>query len=672
MQRGSSGQKLKRKVVASSSKDDKGGIKIRKKLKQTNGRPSSSVSSSSKSATAKPPIPKAPPVCDIPLIRTVSGMPLCSLCHGSAGMCEHTDPRNYGSMSQQSRTSSTELHKMFMYSNEKVSDMHYENVIPLASSSPGNRESDLNMLLDDFETLDLPVLVSSSSTSAPTVPPLPGFNSNSNSDGGQGGANGVSLQSHCVADVKSLNSITNGEAMGGNSVEKRRSSLRQMVSRGPSQARFSSSSSLPSSSSSSSSSSYPPNGLVASSNNNEIPPSRSTDNGTEPQEPEGDPNMPPLTVDVAKAAESVPLPSPTSPSTPLAFVHSVSRSSERGIPSTTVVPVTGQTASFYVYCDSCTEVKPCRLAVLCAMCHQSEPFRASRLPRKWDECFASRVSGSCRGCGPSVKTWAVFIPHCTECDSLAAPLLQVVRNVDHRLCVGCWSEEDVIVNFQCQGHGVGGSDAVSAGGGGSASADDASNAMLPPHVQCIECFKNYASMSVTDRKLVLDKSALCYTVTCPLGCSSSSLDTQMFRILGAASYKKFKRFSALNFADDNQVVWCPRQGCNHGFIPPKNQKKKKLTCPACQRSHCRLCRKKWHRGACATDTDVTRLSEADQATLDLINEVGKLCIYIYICVCVCVCVYASVFACYPLFRDHLLYFKSMPSPCLVSFFFFGR
>eukprot|EP00479_Gromia_sphaerica_P003783 TRINITY_DN14487_c0_g1_i1.p1 TRINITY_DN14487_c0_g1~~TRINITY_DN14487_c0_g1_i1.p1 ORF type:complete len:75 (+),score=15.59 TRINITY_DN14487_c0_g1_i1:36-227(+) len=63
----------------------------------------------------------------------------------------------------------------------------------------------------------------------------------------------------------------------------------------------------------------------------------------------------------------------------------------------------------------------------------------------------------------------------------------------------------------------------------------------------------------------------------------------MLRVLGKKVYAQYKRFAALNFADDNNVLWCPFKKCGQGMVPPKKDQNLQLEdviCSACQNSFC--------------------------------------------------------------------------------------
>lgn len=143
-----------------------------------------------------------------------------------------------------------------------------------------------------------------------------------------------------------------------------------------------------------------------------------------------------------------------------------------------------------------------------------------------------------------------------------------------------------------------------------------------------------------------------------VGCSNSVIDAQMFRcvrpllhaigfhttvliatsaalcnrMLGDDMYKKFRRFSALNFAEDNKLSWCPNKDCQHGFLPA-DPEAKVLHCNACQvgclrlvrpysthcwlvtmwqRDFCRNCNLLPHDGPCPDKHDLAGLSESER------------------------------------------------------------
>jgi len=131
---------------------------------------------------------------------------------------------------------------------------------------------------------------------------------------------------------------------------------------------------------------------------------------------------------------------------------------------------------------------------------------------------------------------------------------------------GCWTAEPLVIDFDCNRAQRAG-DSTNANAGAVASSTEVSGAggkrevqtgvtslstmpvlersdsnssasgltransdvMPGPHVQCRECFENFARSAITERNLCLDQASATYTLACPMGCPSSCVDPQMFR-----------------------------------------------------------------------------------------------------------------------------------------------
>ncbi len=82
--------------------------------------------------------------------------------------------------------------------------------------------------------------------------------------------------------------------------------------------------------------------------------------------------------------------------------------------------------------------------------------------------------------------------------------------------------------------------------------EDESSGLPRPHIMCLDCFKNYATMCVSERNLILDKVHHYYTIACPHGCPGACMDPATFCMLGPDLCTKYTRFFALNFTESRR------------------------------------------------------------------------------------------------------------------------
>jgi parkin len=286
-------------------------------------------------------------------------------------------------------------------------------------------------------------------------------------------------------------------------------------------------------------------------------------------------------------------------------------------------------AGFFVHCpsDACSSnrLRNCMFRMHCSACGDHQLFTPFSRPVDWNDVFHEPPQGVCHKCGADPST-AIVIPHCTDCKATAYPLTNVQRNIDKRTCISCWEDnESVVVNFKCSD--------------------------TDPHVLCIPCFKSFAKSRISERKLVFGAGA--YSVNCPYGCKAI-VEPFNFRMLGPELWTKYRRFAALCYADDVKLCWCPFTDCQTGFmLQPRVQdgsataaavaaaattdtgtKKDVITCIACKRTWCTLCRQAVHTGqTCVeaatggTTTTITSHSKSQEEakTLAFIAESTKKC-----------------------------------------------
>jgi hypothetical protein len=146
-----------------------------------------------------------------------------------------------------------------------------------------------------------------------------------------------------------------------------------------------------------------------------------------------------------------------------------------------------------------------------------------------------------------------------------------------RACASCWCPENPLISFECE---------------------------PSPHEYCLECFTSYAQGCIRERKLCLSKKQRAYTIKCPFQCSGSAVDPACFELLGKQALEAYIRFSALELAQDMEVVWCPHEDCEHGLLPPgarqrlqeldgntqhRQRRAGVVDCPKCMRPVCLRC-----------------------------------------------------------------------------------
>jgi hypothetical protein len=161
----------------------------------------------------------------------------------------------------------------------------------------------------------------------------------------------------------------------------------------------------------------------------------------------------------------------------------------------------------------------------CGECKRESTYTPLSVPTRWQECFDDSIQGDCSECE---RTTTLVIPYCATCCSVAVPLVHMINNTANKTCSSCWMEVPTVMDFGCglDSHiddrptpvatvpTTETKDVVAAAGDSKASNDGTPTDSVS-HVLCLDCFKSYASSSVLDRKLVLNRASHTYSVSCP-------------------------------------------------------------------------------------------------------------------------------------------------------------
>lgn len=183
---------------------------------------------------------------------------------------------------------------------------------------------------------------------------------------------------------------------------------------------------------------------------------------------------------------------------------------------------------FYVLCYSCDNVTPAVFVAVCDKCDSSNFKISSPIANP----NIKNVNGFCEDCQFASGHVSV---NCSK-DASHSPaifLKQVRRNLDHMMCIGCYSEtSEIIVSF-CEN---------------------------PGHVLCLDCFRRYAESYLSNGHFVMVQG-IGYTISCPVACPDSYIsDTHLFRILGASFYSHYKELAARNFCHTEGYFTCSNCG----------------------------------------------------------------------------------------------------------------
>jgi hypothetical protein len=525
-------------------------------------------------------------------MRTISGLPLCSLCSAEAGHCKHTEIiTNYSnsnssqdSQDNLSRTDSihstrsrSSIEKLFAYSSKRISEIDLE------------KDLEINSTL----TQDKPIQIDFTQENRYNLPNGKATDNDTNNDNNNSNtikrtrSAGLSDDPNIIAPSK--------RAKTGNSAQSKPHSSRLAQQN------------------------HKANNNVNRKDSKNVLQSLAVANEISDD-------------DYIISAENSIAPSASLPiehQSSYQGIQASSSSHNSNNPANSSSPALGEylREGYFVYCDKCDSVHECLLACYCVNC--KHPVLPEAVPNSWQHCLHPyQIRTNCHTCGQK-SGWSLILPKCSSCSSVAVPLTQIQLNPAETECVSCYCSEDLVINYHCN------------------------SSPQQSHLQCLECFKTYATLSVSERKLVLDRSTNTYTICCPLGCANSSLDSTVLRCLGSTIYNKYKRFSALNYTETSKIEWCPHSDCGNGFIARSSIKasennsdsssnsynhnagssivepeSKFLQCYACKRIYCKSCSKapELHsKDGSSECSNSSELNEADLASLLNITESTRAC-----------------------------------------------
>ncbi|XP_034040789.1 E3 ubiquitin-protein ligase parkin isoform X2 [Thalassophryne amazonica] len=277
---------------------------------------------------------------------------------------------------------------------------------------------------------------------------------------------------------------------------------------------------------------------------------------------------------------------------------------------------TGGRSTFFVYCKSCRCIRAGKLRVRCGSCRQTTLTLCSG-PSSWDDILLrGRLHGICQseGCrGNEAEFFTKCASHPTSDDDHSVALNLIRTNIRGVPCIACTDIMDVILVFQC----------------------------AERHVICLDCFRQYCQTRLNERQFV-HHPIIGYSLPCAAGCGDSLIqELHHFRILGEDQYGRYQLYGAEQCLLTIGGVVCPSPGCGAGLLPPNDSRQ--VECDrrlGCGFVFCRLCRERYHEGACHTLTSpLTNVGSQgfvvgeeasvrgrwDQASLLLIQEVTKRC-----------------------------------------------
>ncbi|XP_028459352.1 E3 ubiquitin-protein ligase parkin [Perca flavescens] len=163
--------------------------------------------------------------------------------------------------------------------------------------------------------------------------------------------------------------------------------------------------------------------------------------------------------------------------------------------------------------------------------------------------------------------------HPTSDDDLSVALNLIMTNSRDVPCIACTDIMDVVVVFQC----------------------------LERHVICLDCFRGYCQTRLNERQFVYDP-VIGYSLPCAAGCADSLIkELHHFRILGDDQYGRYQQYGAEQCLQLIGGLQCPSAGCGAGLLPSDGGRR--VECDrrlGCGFVFCRLCRERYHEGACLT------------------------------------------------------------------------
>ncbi|EZA56485.1 E3 ubiquitin-protein ligase parkin [Ooceraea biroi] len=254
-------------------------------------------------------------------------------------------------------------------------------------------------------------------------------------------------------------------------------------------------------------------------------------------------------------------------------------------------------AHFYVYCSApCKDVKMGKLRVKCVRCG-SGAVTVDKDPQCWPDVLQPRrITVHCENdfCPVAANTlseetesqvtYARFYFKCAKHPSLgendeAVPLYLIKPNLSNVPCLACTDVRETVLVFPCE-----------AG-----------------HVTCLDCFREYCTVRLHERRFEFDTSEGYYTLPCPAGCTNSFIrEVHHFHLLDKEQYERYQRFSTEEYVLRAGGLLCPRPNCGMGIIPPPmkdDEECRRIQCiSGCGYVFCRICLQGFHLGECELST----------------------------------------------------------------------
>ncbi|XP_055337198.1 E3 ubiquitin-protein ligase parkin-like isoform X3 [Paramacrobiotus metropolitanus] len=230
--------------------------------------------------------------------------------------------------------------------------------------------------------------------------------------------------------------------------------------------------------------------------------------------------------------------------------------------------------TFYGYCkDVCAALVPALLRFSCSFCDSTNiVIKTATVCQEWDRICSRQVAlpahcyGRCGGASANLFFKCAAHPSRSDFDQIVY-LRQVLLNEHDIPCVTCESVSSLVVDFLCD----------------------------PTHVLCLDCFVQYGSILVTERRFYWQEQTGC-VIPCPVGCRHGFIhDPHHFYLLGRKLYEKFKDFAAEERFVREGGIFCSEVACNTAFVDLADSVF--ASCPKGHR-YCRTCRDKIHSGGC--------------------------------------------------------------------------
>uniref|UniRef100_A0A146LNZ3 E3 ubiquitin-protein ligase parkin n=1 Tax=Lygus hesperus TaxID=30085 RepID=A0A146LNZ3_LYGHE len=253
-------------------------------------------------------------------------------------------------------------------------------------------------------------------------------------------------------------------------------------------------------------------------------------------------------------------------------------------------PQKPQQAHFYVYCATCMtnnlgnptlplKPKEGKLRVRCSSC-KSGAIQLDSDPASWSDVLErTRITGDCQeqGCSDGPVAWAEFYFKCaehvpkSENESEAVPLYLIRANSRSTPCLACMDIMDTVIVFSCA------------------------------HTICLDCFNDYITSKIRERKFVLDDD-VGYSLLCPVGCEGSLItEIHHFRLLAPHLYNMYQQFATEDFVLKSGGVLCPHPNCGMGIYPDDDCDAVRCTCGYV---FCKKCLQGNHIGDCDNAVDI--------------------------------------------------------------------